>query len=493
MTTIVRTAWLSILIVAIPAWIEAANYQVTSTADLPDVDPGNGVCDAGGGICTLRAAVQEANQTVTDDTIHVPAGRYVLTRTGPDEDLADLGDLDLLESVDILGAGPADTTIDGNASDRIFDIEGSGVAVVISGMTMRNGSAQSSSSFLGGAIRLRDASLDLEDCVIEDNRANAGAGLSVNSSATASVLRCTFSDNRTLALGFTNANGGAILSQGNLDVDESTLTANLAANSGSGIWTSGAPSASVRNSTISQNPSPGTTLGGGISSDNTEIDLVNSTLYGNGGFGVRFFSFDGSHPLSIKNSIIAASGYQDCSIVDNDAPLDVTGEQNLDSDDTCLLDGAQGDFPATNPELGPLLLNGGSTPTHVPLPGSPVIDSGNNDTCEVADQRGADRPLDGDGTGAVDVCDIGAVEVLPCLGDSDLILTDPPLEAVYEACFTITARASFQVPASDSVTFRSRGAAILGHGFAVAAGASLAVIRDPAAGSGLVLPGSRPR
>jgi CSLREA domain-containing protein len=58
--------------------------QVTSFADLPDVLPGDGVCEAtfNGGNCTLRAAVEEANATPagTSVAIDLPSGEYGLTR-----------------------------------------------------------------------------------------------------------------------------------------------------------------------------------------------------------------------------------------------------------------------------------------------------------------------------------------------------------------------------------------------------------------------------
>jgi hypothetical protein len=70
---------------------------------------------------------------------------------------------------------------------------------------------------------------------------------------------------------------------------------------------------------------------------------------------------------------------------------------------------AVGDRAQTNPKLGPLQLNGGSTTTHALLAGSPAIDAGTNVGCPAIDQRGIIRPKDGNGD-SVAICDIGAYE-----------------------------------------------------------------------------------
>ena len=59
-----------------------------------------------------------------------------------------------------------------------------------------------------------------------------------------------------------------------------------------------------------------------------------------------------------------------------------------------------------DPLLGPLADNGGGTLTHVPLPGSPVLNAVGDASCPATDQRGVARPQ---GTR----CDIGAVEGRP--------------------------------------------------------------------------------
>ena len=81
-----------------------STYSVTSTADLPDADVGDGVCAAANGACTLRAAIMQANFVTGLDTITVPSGVYLLTRSG-DDDAAVLGDLDIADDLTIQGAG----------------------------------------------------------------------------------------------------------------------------------------------------------------------------------------------------------------------------------------------------------------------------------------------------------------------------------------------------------------------------------------------------
>jgi hypothetical protein len=84
---------------------------------------------------------------------------------------------------------------------------------------------------------------------------------------------------------------------------------------------------------------------------------------------------------------------------------------NLSSDGTCAAYFTQtlpllADWNNVSANLGPLANNGGSTLTHLPLPGSKAIDTGDNSACPPTDQRGVTRPQG-------PRCDIGAVEYVP--------------------------------------------------------------------------------
>lgn len=484
-----RCAALCVLWAVFVPPVAAVDFNVTpgATDDLADIALGDGVCDSGGGVCTLRAAVQEANETAAKDRIVVPAGTYVLTRLGADEDLASLGDLDLLQEVDIEGAGAGLTVVDGNNSDRVFDVA-FGVAASLSGMTIRNGRVQPPVSPIGGGIVVRtNASLDLIECVVEGNRANHGGGLNTFPGSMVSIVDSLLRGNRAEDPTHALADGGAIFNHGDIDIEGSTLSGNSADRNG-GAVDSANGTLSLRNSTVSGNRAG--LLVGGIATTSTDVDLVNVTIFGNEGVGLVATSPD-SHKLSMKNSIVAASSSLDC--VFDTVILDVAGKCNLDSDGSCGLNGSAGDLPNTDPSLDALLWNGGATPTHVPRRGSPVIDVGDAATCEAEDQRGASRPLDGDGLGAVDVCDIGAVEVLPCVApwgeDEELIGWTISTADLFEACFTITAGPDFVIegPAGLAV-FKARDAIILRDGFEVQSGGTFEAVRDPAVGSGIMLP-----
>ena len=85
----------------------AATFAVTTTGDEPDASPGNGVCASSPtGVCTLRAAIQEANLLPGPDTIALPSGTYLLAA----------GALTIASDLTIDGAGADSTFVDGGGT-----------------------------------------------------------------------------------------------------------------------------------------------------------------------------------------------------------------------------------------------------------------------------------------------------------------------------------------------------------------------------------------
>jgi hypothetical protein len=87
-----------------------------------------------------------------------------------------------------------------------------------------------------------------------------------------------------------------------------------------------------------------------------------------------------------------------------------------EGDDSCGLDDPSSTENAPDPLLLPLASYGGPTQTHLPAPGSPLIEAyepAEEDSCiSRSDQRSVERPQDGDADTEA-LCDIGAVEVRP--------------------------------------------------------------------------------
>src|SRR5262249_6049932 len=125
----------SMLHVATATATTVTTFNVTTTADA------TGSCTASK--CTLRAAVAAANALSNGGgTINVPAGVYNLT----------LGSLTISKpTTTIVGAkqqpGPAATTIDGGAKDRVFRTAASNVT--LDGLVIRNGKAKTTDSIWG--------------------------------------------------------------------------------------------------------------------------------------------------------------------------------------------------------------------------------------------------------------------------------------------------------------------------------------------------------
>src|SRR6266481_7010530 len=145
--------------------------------------------------------------------------------------------------------------------------------------------------------------------------------------------------------------------------------------------------------------------GGGIDNNHATLTITNSTLSGNSattGGGILNSGFDGDATLSIGGTVLNAGG-SGANIFNNSGTVTSLG-YNLSSDDGGGFLTGPGDQINTNPMLGLLQNNGGTTFTHALLVGSPAIDAGRPEF----DQRGPEfnRVVNGR-------IDIGAFEVQP--------------------------------------------------------------------------------
>ncbi len=256
-----------------PGSVEAADatFVVSSTLDLSDDTPGDGVCLAVGDVCTLRAAVQEANALAGADTILVPAGMYLLTIDGAGDDAAASGDLDITDDVIISGEDPATTIIDGNALDRVFHVLTAGV-VSIAGTTIQNGFAP-----YGGGIANESAQLSLDAVTVQNNASEDGGG--IWNAGWLSLIASHVSGNETSFGG-----GGGISNQsGIVNLTNVMIDDNDADVQGGGILSFGGEII-ILGGSVSRNTA-NSAGGGGILGFSAAVSLTSVEVIGNSGDG----------------------------------------------------------------------------------------------------------------------------------------------------------------------------------------------------------------
>lgn len=281
--------------------------------------------------------------------------------------------LNITVNLQLTGAAPATTIIDGGYYTHVVSILNTALKVTLSKLTIRNGSAA------GGGGIINWGTLTISNGILSGNLAgssDSATGGGIYNSGTLTINNSTLSKNS----GSTNfVYGGGIYNSGTLAINNSTLYSNSAADftggGGGAIYNDG--TAKISNTTFSGNNSR---LGGGIYNGGT-ITFQNSIIANSTSGGNCY-------------GTVTSSGY------------------NLSSDGTCNFSNA-GDRNNTNPKLGALRNNGGSTPTMALPTGSPAVDAGNPSGCTdnlgqllKTDQRGQLRP-DKEDTGG---CDMGAYE-----------------------------------------------------------------------------------
>ena len=415
-----------------------AVFNVNSSLDAIDANVGDGLAADAAGNTTLRAAIMEANATAASDTINLPAGTYNLTLSGFGEDAAATGDLDITQSVNILGAGAETTVIDASAiEDRIFDLFNS-ATVEIRDLTLTGGKASDNGVYSGqeddgGAMRTGFYNrVSIAGCIFQGNSAPEASGTSSYGSGGAiySLARSLVIENTQFVGNSSSNGGGAICTQGTVGgqpgivtISGTTFSANYSRDGGA-IGSSSA--VTIEGSTFSSNR--GTLQGGAIDNNGgsvSDLTIVNSTFKGNqsatGGAIVSFTALSLTNCTITGNTASGGGGVsvsvgtaevQNTIIADNSASSrgpDIYGTvtslgYNLIGDTTDSSGfGAAGDLLDVEPMLDSLADNGGGTKTCALLPGSPAIDAANTATAPETDQRGVARPFG-------DAADIGAYE-----------------------------------------------------------------------------------
>lgn len=345
--------------------------------DAASGDDGNDCLSSVSACATVGAAIDLAD---SGDTIHIAAGVYEehLSVTGKD--------------LNFVGVGPAETFLDGGSAGRV--LYAYQVTVSLSSLTIQNGYEDDASG--GAAIYAREANLSLDNVVLRHNISDRGAGaLYVNDIFSTGVV-LTMTD--TLVEQNEGQYGGALWVSGATSFLHNVTIANnhttTADNGALNMW---GGDATLTNVTVSGNSAAGLHI-----TNFGSITMTNSTVAHNENFGLSTYATSVIH-----NTIIATNngGGANCFLYQphwNDSL-----GYNLEDGNSCSFD-QPGDQVNTVPQLQPLAYSGGAL-MHALVAGSPAIDEADNNACPARDQRGVNRPQDGDDDGAA-VCDIGAFE-----------------------------------------------------------------------------------
>jgi hypothetical protein len=255
----------------------------------------------------------------------------------------------IISSLTILGPGADVIVVDGANQYRPFSIYAPGMAISISGLSIKNGHGPGGN---GGGIVVSSGNLSLDHCTIANNSTPGdGGGLCNRGSAT--ITNCTFSSNSAV-------DGGGIYNDSpSISIINSTFYGNTATTCGGAVGINHGP-ASLVNCTMTSNTAK--VAGGAVWMEYDQVDLKNCIAFGDGSpQGPEIW-------LGVGNGGTATATYSDIS-------GGYPGIGNIDVD----------------PQLGPLQDNGGSTLTVALGPTSPCRHAATTSGAPERDQRGVYR------------------------------------------------------------------------------------------------------
>ncbi|WP_297781842.1 choice-of-anchor Q domain-containing protein [uncultured Roseovarius sp.] len=314
---------------------------------------------------------------------------------------------------DLLINGFNQITISGGGTTQVFSIIGGlETEVELRGLTLTDGLSAS----LGGAI-LSNGTLELFETTVRDSFAFGG--------------------------------GAGIFSSGDLRLVNSLVTGNSANGDGGGIAQDGGSVRAI-NTTIDGNTAAG--FGGGITLSSTangtfENSTITANIASNGGGGIDDFN---AGIITVTNSVVAGN-----TLVAGATPDDLgsgvvdVARNSFFGTNVTITDATNTILNGGDPLLGALQDNGGPVLTRLPDAGSPLINAGDAallpaDTFDIDGNFNLAEALPADARGQARVqlgaLDIGAVERAntPVTGSVTVTVTGAPAQGT-----ALTANASF--------------------------------------------------
>lgn len=264
----------------------------------------------------FQTALTSAASNGENDTISLPAGDFNISGVGNSTFLYNSSEN---FSLSIVGAGQNATTLNGNDSKLVINLQSSGGAganISVSNLGILNGNGTATSQPGGLSIDLSgQGSAAVSGVSFQGNDGGSGGGLFISTqSGSLSVSDSTFTGNTA-----NNDGGGFYLysASGPVSVASVTATSNQAASTYAGGYIICTASCSVANSTFSSNSiSDGTGSAGGlaIASNGGQIQLSQLTIQNNStgtdssdAGGGLFVNLLGAGSFSLANSTITGN------------------------------------------------------------------------------------------------------------------------------------------------------------------------------------------
>lgn len=436
---------------------KSATFEVNTDMDLIDIDVNDGQCLTVAANCSLRAAIQEANEQEGHDLILLNTDHVTLSVEGHHENDGLTGDLDILDSVDIIGIKTHKTLIDANYIDRVFDFSHANpnIQVLMKNVTIQHGDCMAidHEDPCGSAFIITKGTITLEQLDITENRSfisstpgihienacvighqvrinnnvgNSDQNLSfaksgafyVNGSLppdTKQLKTCVMFDEFEIS---NNSGEVAILARNALVKLENGLISN---NLGIGLHSDAANQIVLENTTITGHPQQAILNDGG-----SEINLIHSTIVKNGSDGSTVGGIHDVHGVEFPGGQISQNDFVKLTntIVADNGPgflaNDIRSATSLGGNiigEATIFSESNSDLTGVIVDLGKLQDLGGFAHAYqLPIE---FVDLADNQTCLKADSRGMSRPLDGDQDG-ISQCDAGSIEMT----SSDIIFAN---------------------------------------------------------------------
>jgi hypothetical protein len=232
---------------------------VDDAGDGGDAVPGDGACDTGAGVCTLRAAVDEANADPEASEITITPGLATITVAA---------ELDVTAPLTLHGGG---ATVSGGGTTRVFDVHAA--AVTLDDLTVRDGLVATE----GGGVRAVDADIVLDGVTLTANQATAGDGGGIHQTG------------GTLAVTGSTIAGNGAAGESTIDTSDCLVRITSSIGRGGGVFATGA-SVAVTDSEISDNTASDD--GGGIHHDAGSLEVTSTLVHANHADGFTDRSYD---------------------------------------------------------------------------------------------------------------------------------------------------------------------------------------------------------